>query len=105
MLSGRRSECQRRCPKGGQKRKGRWQVDQHAPDRCHDASELLLIWLLQQAPICGVDRCPDRRFRRRYANFKPTSPVKRPASSTWRHVAGPMVSSARDADVGEPTNG
>src|SRR5271165_3384945 len=65
---------------------------------------LLLIWLLQQAPIGSVEGCPDRRFRRRYANFKPTSPAKRPASSTWRLVAGPMVSSVLDADIGEPTN-
>ena len=65
---------------------------------------LLLIWLLQQAPIGSVEGCPDRRFRRRYANFKPTSPVNRPASSTWRLVAGPMVSSVLDADIGEPTN-
>src|SRR5271165_533148 len=49
-------------------------------------SLLLLIWLLQQAPIGSVEGCPDRRFRRRFANFKPTSPVKRPASSTWRLV-------------------
>src|SRR5271166_23072 len=61
---------------------------------------LLLIWLLQQAPIGSVEGCPDRRFRRRYANFKPTSPAKRPASSTWRLVAGPMVSSVLDADIG-----
>src|SRR5271166_3046834 len=67
-------------------------------------SSLLLIWLLQQAPIGSVEGCPDRRFRRRYANFKPTSPAKRPASSTWRLVAGPMVSSVLDADIGEPTN-
>src|SRR5271166_3124500 len=70
----------------------------------HDRSSLLLIWLLQQAPIGSVEGCPDRRFRRRYANFKPTSPAKRPASSTWRLVAGPMVSSVLDADIGEPTN-
>ena len=65
---------------------------------------LLLIWLLQQTPIGSVEGCPDRRFLRRYASFKPTSPVKRLASSAWRPVAGPMASSALDADIGEPTN-
>src|SRR6266436_3841970 len=38
-------------------------------------SRLLLIWLLQQAPIGSVEGCHDRRFQKRYANFKPTSPV------------------------------
>ena len=75
-----------------------------AADAKDIASRVLLIWLLQQAPIGSVEGCPDRRFRRRYANFKPTSPAKRPASSTWRLVAGPMVSSVLDADIGEPTN-
>jgi hypothetical protein len=65
---------------------------------------LLLIWLLQQTPIGSVEGCPDRRFLRRYASFKPTSPEKRLASSTSRAVAGPMVSSALDADIGEPMN-
>src|ERR1700687_1140120 len=46
-------------------------------------SWLVLIWLLKQAPIGSVEGCPDRRFPRRCANFKPTSPVKRPASSLW----------------------
>ncbi len=68
------------------------------------ASRHLLIWLLQQTPIGSVEGCPDRRFLRRYASFKPTSPVKRLASSTSRAVAGPMVSSALDADIGERTN-
>src|SRR5208337_3473291 len=86
-------------------------VKDHGPRRSgfclptpRDTKPLLLIWLLQQAPIGSVEGCPDRRFRRRYANFKPTSPVNRPASSTWRLVAGPMVSSVLDADIGEPTN-
>ncbi len=65
---------------------------------------LLLIWLLQQTTIGSVKRCPDRRFLRRYASFKPTSPVRRLASSTWRPVDGPMASSALDAVIGEPTN-
>ena len=62
----------------------------------------MLIWLLQQAPIGSVKGCPDRRFRRQYTNFKPTSPQTRLASSTWRPVAGPMASSVLDADIDEP---
>src|SRR6267143_842298 len=68
------------------------------------ASRRLLIWLLQQTTKGSVKRCPDRRFLRRYASFKPTSPVRRLASSTWRPVDGPMASSALDAVIGEPRN-
>ena len=64
----------------------------------------MLIWLLQQAPIGSVEGCPDRRFLGPYANFKPISPAKRLASSTWRPVAGPMASSALGADIGELMN-
>src|SRR6202158_739215 len=67
-------------------------------------SWLVLIWLLQQAPIGSVEGCPDRRFPRRCANFKPTSPAKRPASSIWPPVAGPLASSPPHADTGAPTN-
>jgi hypothetical protein len=82
----------------------RGNVSDGAFRRNREAKRLLLIWLLQQTPIGSVEGCPDRRFLRRYASFKPTSPVKRLASSTSRAVAGPMVSSALDADIGEPTN-
>jgi DNA polymerase III delta prime subunit len=67
-------------------------------------SRLLLIWLLQQAPIGSVKGCPGRRFLRRYGNSKPTSPMKRPASSTWWPVAGLMASSVLDAGISEPTH-
>ena len=67
-------------------------------------SRLLLIWLLQQAPIGSVKGCPGRRFLRRYGNSKPTSPMKRPANSTWWPVAGLMASSVLDAGISEPTH-
>ena len=65
---------------------------------------LLLIRLTQQAPMGSVEACPDRRFPKRCGNFKATSPPKKPANSTSGPVAGPMASSARDADIGERTN-
>ena len=67
-------------------------------------SQLLLIRLTQQAPIGSVEGCPDRRFPKRCGSFKTTSPPRRPANSTSRPVAGPMASSAPDADIGERTN-
>ena len=64
----------------------------------------LLIRLTQQAPICSVEQCPSRRFPKRCGSFKATSPLRKPASSTWRPAAGPMASSAPDADIGARTN-
>ena len=50
----------------------------------------------------SVEECHDRRSQRRYANFKPTFRLKRPAKSTWRRVAGRMASSVLDAGISEP---
>src|ERR1035441_4046723 len=58
---------------------------------------LLIIWLLQQAPIGSVEGCPDQRFPRRFASFSPTLPPRRPARSIWRLVAGQMGLFAFDA--------
>ena len=69
-----------------------------------DPSRLLIIWLLQQAPIGTVKGCPDRRFPRRFASFSPTLPPRRPARSIWRLVAGQMGSFALDAGTEGPTN-
>src|SRR5207245_10342345 len=66
------------------------------------ASRLLIIWLLQQAPIGSVKGCPDRRFPRRFASFSPTLPPRRPARSIWRLVAGQMGSFALDAGTKDP---
>jgi hypothetical protein len=67
-------------------------------------SWLLIIWLLQQAPIGSVKGCPDRRFPRRFASFRLTLPPRRPARSIWRLVAGQMGSFALDAGTEGPTN-
>ena len=67
-------------------------------------SQLLLIWLTQQAPIGSVEGCPDRRFPRRCGSFKMTSQPRKPANSTSRPVAGRMASFVPDADIGERTN-
>src|SRR2546426_8987239 len=64
---------------------------------------LLIIWLLQQAPIGSVKGCPDQRFPRRFASFSPTLPPRRPARSIWRHVVGQMGSFALDAGTKDPT--
>jgi hypothetical protein len=60
--------------------------------------------LLQQDASGSVYRCLGRRFPKRCASFKPTSQLKKPASSIWLPVVGQMVSFALDADTGKPTN-
>src|SRR5207302_1681484 len=65
---------------------------------------LLVIWLLQQAPIGSVEGCPDQRFPRRFASFSPTLPARRPARSIWRLVAGQMGLFAFDAGTKDATN-
>ncbi len=67
-------------------------------------SLLMLIRLLQQGPTGSVERCHDRRFPKRCANFNRTSQLRKPASSIWLPAAGPMGSFALDADTGRPTN-
>src|SRR5205807_10203768 len=67
-------------------------------------SWLLIIWLLQQAPIGSVGGCPDQRFPRRFASFSPTLPPRRRASSIWRLVAGQMGLFAFDAGTKDATN-
>src|SRR5437660_6095299 len=67
-------------------------------------SQLLIIWLLQQAPIGSVGGCPDQRFPRRFASFSPTLPPRRRASSIWRLVAGQMGLFAFDAGTKDATN-
>ena len=64
----------------------------------------MLTRLTQQAAIGSVEECPDRRFPKRYGNFRATSPTRKPANSTSRPVAGPMASSVPDADFGECTS-
>jgi hypothetical protein len=49
-------------------------------------------------------RVPRPPFPKRCASFKPTSLLKKPASSIWPPVVGQMVSFALDADTGKPTN-
>jgi hypothetical protein len=67
-------------------------------------SSLLIIRLLQQAPTGSVEGCRDRRSRRRFASFKPISPRRKPASTTWRPVDGQMGSSVLAAVMSEPMN-
>jgi len=66
------------------------------------ASSLLIIWLLQQAPIGSVEACPDRHSQRRSASFSPTLPRRKPASYIWQLVGGRMGSRVRDAGIREP---
>src|SRR5271157_2645861 len=54
------------------------------------ASQLLIIWLLQQAPIGSVEACPDRHSPKRSASFSPTLPRRKPASDIWQLVGGRM---------------
>ena len=65
-------------------------------------SQLLIIWLLQQAPIGSVEACPDPRSRGRCASFSPTLPQRKPASGIWPHVVGLMGSSVHDAGMEKP---
>ena len=67
-------------------------------------SRLLLIRLIQQDATDSVCRCLGGRFPKRCASFKPTSLLKKPASSIWPPVVGQMVSFALDADTGKLTN-
>jgi hypothetical protein len=60
--------------------------------------------LIQQDATDSVFGCLGRRFPKRCASFKPTSLLKKPASSIWSPVAGQMVSFALDADTDKPTN-
>ncbi len=66
------------------------------------SSRLLIIWLLQQAPIGSVEACPDRHSQRRSASFSPTLPRRKPASYIWQLVGGRMGSRVRDAGIREP---
>ena len=67
-------------------------------------SLLLIIWLLQQAPMGSVEGWPDRRFPRRFASFRPTSPQSRLASSIWRHAVGRMALLVRGAGTKQRMN-
>lgn len=71
-------------------------------------SPLLLIRLTQQATICSVEGCPDRRFRKRCGSFKASSPPRKPANTPgglplarWLHLP-PMPISA-SVRTGEST--
>src|SRR5271157_71002 len=63
---------------------------------------LLIIWLLQQAPIGSVEACPDRHSPKRSASFSPTLPRRKPASDIWQLVGGRMGSRVRDAGIRKP---
>ena len=63
--------------------------------------QLLIIWLLQQAPTGSVEACPEPRSRRRCASFSPTLPQRKPASGIWP-VVGLMGSFVRDAGMEKP---
>ena len=65
---------------------------------------LLIIWLLQQAPISSVQGCPDRRFPRHFASFSSTLPPRRPARGIWQLVVGQTGSFALDAGTKGPMN-
>ncbi len=71
----------------------------HLLDKEGIARELLIIWLLQQAPIGSVNACHDRRFRRRSANSSPTLPRRKPANDISQLVVGPMDLLVRDAGM------
>ena len=60
---------------------------------------LLIIWLLQQAPIGSVKRCHDRRSRRRSASSSPTLAWRKPANGISQLVVGLMDSLVRDAGM------
>src|SRR5271157_4014756 len=66
------------------------------------ASYLLIIWLLEQAPIGSVEACPDRHSPKRSASFSPTLPRRKPASDIWQLVGGRMGSRVRDAGIRKP---
>src|SRR5271157_2370675 len=66
------------------------------------SSCLLIIWLLQQAPIGSVEACPDRHSPKRSASFSPTLPRRKPASDIWQLVGGRMGSRVRDAGIRKP---
>src|SRR5271157_1559454 len=77
-----------------------WQI---VPDAWHAMlSYLLIIWLLQQAPIGSVEACPDRHSPKRSASFSPTLPRRKPASDIWQRVGGRMGSRVRDAGIRKP---
>jgi hypothetical protein len=61
------------------------------------ASQLLIIWLLQQATIGSVAACHDRRSRERFASFSLTLLGRKPASNIWALAGGQMGSLVRDA--------
>src|SRR5262249_12665130 len=64
-------------------------------------SHLLIIWLLQQAPIASVEACRDRHSRGRYASFSLTLLRRKPASNIWRLADGRMGSLVRVAGTGK----
>ena len=66
------------------------------------SSRLLIIWLLQQAPIGSVEACHDRPSLRPSASFSRTLPRRKPASSIWQLVVGQMGSLVRDAGTEKP---
>ena len=72
---------------------------QHRPT---DPSQLLIIWLFQQAPIGSVEVCHDPRSQRLSASFSPTLPRRNAASSIWQLVVGRMGSLVRDAGMEKP---
>jgi hypothetical protein len=61
------------------------------------SSHLVIIWLLQQAPIGSVAACHDRRSRERFASFSLTLLRRKPASNIWPLAGGQMGSLVRDA--------
>ena len=80
-----------------------WRFPEPLPEPLpRGASCLLIIWLLQQAPIGSVEACPDRHSQRRSASFSPTLPRRKPASDIWQLVGGRMGSRVRDAGIREP---
>jgi hypothetical protein len=55
----------------------------------------MLIRLIQQNSTGSVCTCLGGRFPRHHASFKPTSLLKKPASSIWKRVVGLLALSAQ----------
>jgi len=68
------------------------------------SSFLLIIRLLQQAPMGSVLGWPDHHSQKRCVSFRPTSPQRRPARSIWRRVVGRMGSFVLDVGTFERMN-
>ena len=74
---------------------------QEGPSLCLKrlSTNLLLIRLFQQATSSSVGSWRARSFQRLCANFRRSSPAKRPANCIWLTVVGLMASCVVGADT------